>query len=60
MNYIKTVQEVIDYIEKNLSEDLSIETLSNLAYISPYHFSRIFKGLIGITIQEYIRRRMVL
>lgn len=57
MNYIKTVQDVIEYIEKNLSEDLSIETLSNLAYISPYHFSRIFKGLIGITIQEYIRRR---
>lgn len=57
MDYIASIQKSLDYIEENLDEKLTLQEISDFVYISPYHFSRIFKAVIGITTHEYIRRR---
>lgn len=57
MDYIESIQKSIDYIETNLGEKLTLQEISDFVYISPYHFSRIFKAIIGVTVHEYIRRR---
>ena len=57
MNYIEPVQKILDYVEKNIGEEIRLQNLADMVYISPYHLSRIFKGMIGVTLQEYIRRR---
>ena len=45
---------VRDYIQKNLHENLTIKTLSKLAYMSEPHFFRCFKQEFGVTPVEFI------
>lgn len=57
--YIFRINKVIDYIENNLDEDLSLHKLSEVANFSQFHFHRIFSAFIGETINEFIKRKRV-
>ncbi len=46
----------MDYIERNLSGDLSLEKLAGVANFSKFHFHRIFRALAGETLSDFIRR----
>lgn len=48
------VCRAIEYIDNNLSGDLSRETLSKALYVSPSYLSHIFKEYNGICLQNYI------
>lgn len=48
---------VIDYIESNLSENLSLESIANAVHYSKYHLHRTFTTVVGFTIHDYIQRR---
>jgi AraC family transcriptional regulator len=39
-----------------LDNELSLENLAEIGNYSPFHFHRIFRGIIGETLQEYITR----
>lgn len=54
--YYKSINKVLDYINEHLNEKPDLDTLSAIANISPYHFHRIFKGIIGENLGEYIQR----
>jgi len=54
--YIHRINRVIDYIEKNLDQDLGLEKLSEVAHFSPFHFHRIFSAFMGETLNGFIRR----
>lgn len=53
------INDCLDYIEENISEQLSLELLADNFYISKYHFHRIFLASMGNSIMSYIRRRRV-
>mgnify|MGYP000303383377 FL=1 len=46
--------EIIDYIDKNLDKDLSLESLERTFYLNKYYLSRQFKKYTGSNIHEYI------
>lgn len=48
--------DVLDYIASNLEEDLTVEHLSRIAYLSKYHFHRQFSALLGIGVSSYIKQ----
>jgi AraC-like DNA-binding protein len=48
---------VRDYIEAHLDDRLTLTDLAGVACLSPYHFSRSFKGSVGIGPQRYVMRR---
>lgn len=54
---VKELNQVIDYIEEHLTEDLSLEMISGYARVSDYHFREIFFYLSGMTLSEYIKFR---
>lgn len=55
---LKELNCVIDYIENHLSDDdLSLETISECAGISDYHFRKVFFHIAGLTLSEYIKNR---
>lgn len=60
MYHINMIQKSLDYIEDNLKSELSIAELADLAGYSLYHYERIFKRLVGISIARYIKRRRLL
>lgn len=59
--WIEGFQESIDFMEKNLTDELDIEEIAGKAALSPFYYQRIFGAVCGITVGEYIRaRRMTL
>ncbi|MFD0670028.1 GyrI-like domain-containing protein [Cohnella sp. GCM10027633] len=54
--YRHAVNRVIDYIEANLTNPLTLEEVSGVSAFSPYHFHRVFKAVIGENVHAYIRR----
>ena len=57
MNNIDRFNEIIDYIEQHLTEEINTASLARLANMSVYEFRRIFAFIAGIPLGEYIRKR---
>ena len=47
----------IDYIEKNIDNDISIHDVATAAHYSSFHYSRAFKAITGESVMDYIRKR---
>jgi len=57
LDWITGIQNAIDYIERNITEELDYETISKESFSSSFHFQRVFSILCGYTLGEYIRNR---
>ena len=57
MEWIQSLTAAIDFIEENLSRDISSSDVSAHAGLSSFHFQRTFSLLTGLTLGEYIRNR---
>ena len=53
----RRLQRVIDYIDANLGNDLTIEELAAAAMLSRFHFARMFKATTGQSPSHYIGQR---
>ncbi len=56
-SYVKLMNEVIEYIENNINHSLSVQEIAKKFYLSEFHFSRIFKIMIGCSIKQYVQGR---
>jgi len=54
--YHKRISSAMDYIQLNIHKNLNLETVAKAAHLSPYHFHKIFKLMVGETVAEFIRR----
>lgn len=55
------VEKVMRYIQKNISEPLTVEEIAKTVYLSPDHLTRLFKKQQGQTLIDYmIEQRMIL
>jgi AraC family transcriptional regulator len=50
------LQQVLDYIHSYLDQNLSLNELAALVYISPYHFARLFKQSMGLAPHQYVNK----
>src|SRR5688572_20326207 len=55
-SYSQRIQRVTDYLAEHLDEVLDLETLARVAFLSPYHFHRVYRGLLGETVNDTVRR----
>lgn len=58
INLIK-VQEVMEYINSNFSENITLDGISSKFYLSPQYFSTIFKRLTGINFLDYLNNTRI-
>jgi AraC family transcriptional regulator len=54
--YISRINRVIDYVETNIDKDLSLTNLARVANFSQFHFHRIFRAMVGETLNGFIQR----
>lgn len=54
------IEEVLSYINENLGAELTVDELSERAFLSKYHFMRQFKAQTGETVHAYIRQKRLL
>ena len=60
-NLVNTkIQDIIHYINQNLTSDLSVDLLAQKFYISKYHMMRLFKAETGCTVYSYIKEKRLL
>lgn len=57
MNYYSSMQQVLNYIEDNIAEEISLDNLAALMHLSRFHFHRIFQAMVGTPLMEYVRLR---
>lgn len=51
------LRRVLDYIEDNLTGDVSVKDLASVACLSPYHFARLFRAAVGMAPHAYLSKR---
>ncbi|MGC6769552.1 AraC family transcriptional regulator [Enterococcus sp. LJL51] len=57
MNWMKQINEVIEYIEANLEGDINNDEIALLANCSIYNFQRMFSYIADKSLSSYIRER---
>lgn len=60
LKYDKQIETILKYINNNLCEDLSIETLSQKFYLSKYYLMHKFKRETGYTVHNYVNQKRLL
>lgn len=58
-NNRRMIEEVIKYIDDNLSGDLTLKTISAHVSLSPVYFHRVFKTSTGLTLHDYVEDRRI-
>lgn len=54
--YRSRLNRAIDYIQNHYDEDLNLAKLAEVACFSKFHFHRLFRTLVGETVNDFVRR----
>lgn len=57
MNWQKSMNQVLEYIEENLTNEIECSEIAKMMSCSEYEFRRMFSFFTHIPLSEYIRRR---
>jgi len=57
MDWLRGMNNVLKYVEENLTMPMEYEAMARIVGCSIYEFSRIFSFMTGMSISEYVRRR---
>lgn len=57
---IGTIPKIIAYINEHIEDDLNLDTLSNIFFISKYHLIRKFKEYTNSTVYDYIISKRII
>lgn len=57
--YNQQVNDILNYINNNISQPIALQQLSDYFYLSPSYICRIFKSTTGTTINKYITARRI-
>lgn len=57
--YIAKFNLIFEYINNNYMEDISLETIADVAGFSKFHFSRLFKQFTDMSFYDYLNQRRV-
>jgi AraC family transcriptional regulator len=55
-DYQERIVRTLLYIQQRLDDEITLDDVASAAAFSPFHFHRIFRGLVGETLGEHIRR----
>jgi AraC family transcriptional regulator len=55
-DYHRRIVRTLVYIQEHLDDALKLEQVAAVAAFSSFHFHRVFRGLVGETVKEYVRR----
>lgn len=55
-SYKERILRVLVHIQGHLDEVMPLDKLARVAHFSPYHFHRIFRGMVGESVKQHVRR----
>jgi AraC-like DNA-binding protein len=57
INFDNRIQPALNYINAHLNDKLLIHALAKVCLMSTFHFQRVFKSSMGLTVQNYIQQQ---
>lgn len=57
MNWVKIIEDAVEYIEGNITGDLAVSRIAKEVNTSAFYFQKGFSMLCGYTVGEYVRMR---
>ena len=57
MDYYTKVRDSLNFIEVNLEEKISLDSLAEKSYLSKYHYHRLFRRITGESVSRYITKK---
>ena len=58
-NRHKIIEQIVEYMDKNLTSDLSLEALAGMAKFTPVYFHKLFKASTGNTLHRYVEEKRI-
>ncbi len=58
-NKVENIRNVINYIENNLTEKMTLTSIATGVGYSKYHLHRMFVETVGLSIHDYVQRRQL-
>jgi AraC family transcriptional regulator len=55
-DYRERIVRTLVYIQEHLDDELDLEQLAAVAAFSSFHFHRVFRGIVGESVKEHVRR----
>ncbi len=55
----KKLQQVLEFIDTNIEEDIKLDDLAQVANVSLCYFSTLFKQSVGITPWQYVMQHRI-
>ncbi len=59
VRHAKTIERVIEYIKKNLTQDLSLSALADMSSFSPIYFHNCFRRATGKTLRTFVEEKRI-
>ncbi|WP_392486623.1 AraC family transcriptional regulator [Haloimpatiens sp. FM7315] len=60
VKYDEDINKILEYINKNLKEDLSINSLASRFYLNKYYLMHKFKEHTGVTVHKYVQNKRLI
>ena len=57
VDYVERTNRALDYIVRHLDGPLRLEDVARAACFSPFHFHRVFRSLMGETLNQFVKRQ---
>jgi AraC family transcriptional regulator len=57
MNWIKTINDAIEYMENHLRDEIALADIAEHVNLSAFHFQRAFSLLTEMSPAEYLRKK---
>jgi AraC-like DNA-binding protein len=48
------IRLLIDFIRANYKEEISLQQMAKLVSLNPFHLTRLFKRIVGVSVYEYL------
>jgi AraC family transcriptional regulator len=55
--YVRRINIALAFISEHLDESIQLEDVAAASYFSVFHFHRLFHGIVGETVNDYITRK---
>jgi AraC family transcriptional regulator len=56
LDYADRINRAINFVLNNMDRPIRLEQVARVACFSPFHFHRIFRSLIGESLNEFVKR----
>ena len=57
--HFDNIQAAVEYINLHITEDIIIDRICDVTYMSKYYFCRLFKKKMGLTVMEYVLKTRI-